>query len=240
MLEQAKILTSRKAYEFRQDDLRLSSICLQPIQSRIQQLFNFQSSTIGAPLASFGEVIATYPPGAVFDLGAWVHEERHIVPIRFLHFEPNRIVIDVAGPTEAIDDIAAHLFNFLSELKAADESPVVGKPLKVLVYSEITAKFPDSLENLIPRPLRKVLSKTIPTETVGKPMRMIPSLSVQLFPANEVLSATPSISDPHTFSLTLRSGTRPDERICFSSAPLSSEEHMLYLDEMLAFLSKKS
>src|SRR5581483_2971695 len=110
MLAQVKILTSRRAYEFSPDALRLSSVSIQPVQYQIQQLFNFQSSAIGTPMATFGEVPSTFPPGIVFNIGVWIHQEEHIVPIRFLHFEQNRIVIDVVGPTIAIDDIADRLF----------------------------------------------------------------------------------------------------------------------------------
>src|SRR5712692_10405927 len=134
MLEQVKILTSRRAYEFSPDALRLSSLCIQPVQQQIQRLFNFQSSVIGPPVASFGAVPSTFPPGIVFDIGAWIHQEEHIVPIRFLHFEQNRIVIDVAGPTVAIDGIADRLFHYLSGLQAADGSPIVGEPERVLDY----------------------------------------------------------------------------------------------------------
>ncbi len=89
MLEQVKILTSRRAYEFEADAIRLSMVSIQPIQQQIQQLFRFQSSVIGSPMATFGVVPLTYPPGIVFNLGAWVHQEKYIVPIRFLHFEQN-------------------------------------------------------------------------------------------------------------------------------------------------------
>ena len=69
MLEQVKILTSRRAYEFGADAIRLSTLSIQPIQQQIQQLFGFQSSTIGSPIPTFGAVPATYPPGIVFNLG---------------------------------------------------------------------------------------------------------------------------------------------------------------------------
>src|SRR5437763_4286557 len=61
MLEQVKILTSRRAYEFGADTIRLSMLSIQPIQQQIQQLFGFQSSAIGSPLPTFGAVPATYP-----------------------------------------------------------------------------------------------------------------------------------------------------------------------------------
>src|SRR5579859_6297594 len=128
MLEQVKILTGRRAYEFSADAIRLSTLSIQAVYQQIQRLFDFQSAIIGSPMPTFGEVPATYPPGIVFNLGAWIHQEQHIVPIRFIHFEQKRIVIDVAGSTSAIEGIADRLFQFLSGLQAADGSPVVGEP----------------------------------------------------------------------------------------------------------------
>jgi hypothetical protein len=236
MLEQVKILTSRRAYEFSPDALRLSSVSIQPVQQQIQQLFHFQSSVIGTPMQTFGEVPATFPPGIVFNLGAWIYQEEHIVPIRFLHFEQNRIVIDVAGPTAAIDGIADRLFHFLSGLQAADGSPVVGEPVRILDYSEITAQFPYQLDAIFSKSVRRVLSKAMGIGDADKSMAIIPNLAIQAFATDEVLAAVPSANDPHAFTFTLRSGTAPGEHIYFSRAPLGSEAHLAYLDELMASL----
>ncbi|SRR6266487_4529354 len=238
MLEQVKILTSRRAYEFEADAIRLSMVSIQPIQQQIQQLFRFQSSVIGSPMATFGVVPLTYPPGIVFNLGAWVHQEKYIVPIRFLHFEQNRIVIDVAGPTDAIDGIADHLFHFLSGLEAADRSPIVGEPERALDYSEITARFPYPLDTILPKPLRRLLSKTMSIGAGDKSMTMIPAVAIRAFSTDEVLPAVPSATDPYAFTFTLRPGTRPEEHIYFSSAPLGSEAHLNYLNELEAAFTR--
>src|SRR6266566_6090498 len=236
MLEKVKILTSRRAYEFSPDALRLSSVSIQPVQQQIQQLFRFQSSVIGTPMQTFGEVPTTFPPGIVFNLGAWIHQEEHIVPIRFLHFEQNRIIIDVAGPTAAIDGIADRLFHYLSGLQAADGSPVVGEPERVLDYSEITAQFLYPLDVIFSKPLRRLLSKTMSIGISNKSKMMIPTVAIQVFPTDEVLPAVPSANDPHAFTLALRSGTRPEEHIYYSGAPLDTEAHLSYLNELEATL----
>ena len=96
MLEQVKLLASRRAYEFRPDDLRLSTLSIKPVQEQIQRLFQFQTAVMGSPMPTFGEVPATYPPGFVFNMGTWIAEDKQIIPIRLLHFEQRQIVIDVA------------------------------------------------------------------------------------------------------------------------------------------------
>src|SRR5258708_28360188 len=112
MLEQVKLLTSRRAYEFRPDDLRISMLSTKPVQEQIQQLFQFQTAMMGTPIATFGDVPVTYPPGFVFDMGVWISQDKQIIPIRFLHFEQSRIVIDVALPASAITATLVALSNF--------------------------------------------------------------------------------------------------------------------------------
>lgn len=236
MLEQVKILTSRRAYEFSPDALRLSSLSIQPVQLQIQQLFQFQQSAIGTPMASFGEVPSTFPPGIVFNLGGWIHQEEHIVPIRFLHFEQNRIVIDVAGPSAPIDGIAERLFHFLSGLHAADGTPVVGEPERILNYSEISAHFLHPLDAIFPKSLRRLLSKTMSIGDSNTSKVIVPTVSFRAFPNDEEVLAIPGANDPHAFTLSLRSGTRPDEYIYRSAAPLDSEAHLIYLNELEATL----
>src|SRR5947207_15196277 len=148
MLEQVKLLTSRRAYEFRPDDLRLSALSIKPMQEQITQLFQFQTAAMAVPMATFGVVPATYPPGFVFDMGVWISEEKQLIPIRFLHFVQRRIVIDVAGPSSAITAVLEQLRHFLSELQASDGSPIVGEPEHMLDQTVYTAQFPFPLEAL--------------------------------------------------------------------------------------------
>jgi len=238
MPEQVKILTSRRAYEFGPDALRLTMLSIQAVQLQIQQLFGFQSTVIGTPMATFGEVPATYPPGVVFNLAGWIHREEYIVPIRFIHFEQNRIVIDAAGPSAAIDGIAERLFQFLSGLRAPDGTPVVGEPERILDYSEISAHFSHPLDAIFPKPLRRLLSKTMSISVDNTSKVIIPTVSVRAFPKDEKVPVIPSATDPHAFTFALRSGTRPDEFIFYSGAPLDSETHLNYLNELEAVFTR--
>src|SRR5229473_6611130 len=113
MLEHVKLLSSRRAYEFRTDNLRLSMLSIKPVQEQIQQLFQFQASVMGTPMATFGDVPIAYPPGFVFDMGVWIsQQDKQLIPIRLLHFEQRRIVIDVTGPSSAITAIFEQLLHF--------------------------------------------------------------------------------------------------------------------------------
>ncbi|HYT37071.1 MAG TPA: hypothetical protein VEL49_07785 [Ktedonobacteraceae bacterium] len=226
MLEQVKFLTGRRAYEFHPDDLRLSTICSKPVQDAIQALFSFQSSTIGTPMATFGEVPLTIPPGIVFNTGVWVSPEKTIASIRFLHFEQRRIVIDVAGSSDALASIYEQLQLLLISVQTVDGLPLISTPESILDYSEISARFLFSLDAIISRPLRKLLSR------IAKESALVPTLVSRPFSSKQQLSGTATIGDPQAFTLAPRAGTRLEDHIYFSSAPLDSEAHLSYLNEL--------
>lgn len=233
MLEDVKFLTGRRAYEFRIDDLRLSTICSKPVQDAIQALFSFQSATIATPMPTFGEVPLTIPPGIVFNTGIWKSPENEFAPIRFLHFEQRRMVIDVAGSSHALTSIYEQLHHLLTGIQTVDGSPLIGRPERVLDFSEISAQFPFSLDVIISRPLRELFSR------LAKESFLIPTLVTQSFPAGQQLPGTAIAGDYRSFTLAPRVNTRPEEHIYFSGAPLDSEAHLAYLTELDAALTSK-
>lgn len=230
-MQDIKLLTSRRAYEFRPDDLRLSTLSIKPIQDAVQELFHFQSSAIGTPMPSFGDISITFPPGATFNIGFWHSPDNQFVPIRFLNFEPSRIVIDVAGSSTAITSIFEQLQNFLTEIRTSDDSPLLGKPERILDYSEISARFPFLLDQVISQPLRNLFSRFFGESVI------IPSLVLQPFSGGQKLTGSVNPSDPRSFTLASRSGTLPEDQIYFSGAPLDSDAHLRYLQDLEAILT---
>jgi hypothetical protein len=235
MPEQMKIITSRRAYEFHADDLRLSMLSIKPVQDQIQQVFQFQASAMGTPFPTFGDVTATIPPGLVFNVGVWVSPDEQLVPIRFLNFEQYRIVIDVAGPSSAISGIFEHLQRFLAPLRSPDGSPLIGEPERIRDYSEIAAKYPFPLDAMFAQPLRKLFNSQTGVSS-SKDLVLIPALAIQAFPSGQALPAVPGANTPNAFTFTMRSGTKPDDQIYFSAAPLDSEAHLIYLNKLEATL----
>lgn len=235
MLEQIKILSSRRAYEFRQDDLRLTMLSTRLVEQQFRELFHFQTSAMGSPSPTFGDVPATYPPGFVFDMGLWISPDQQPVPIRFLHFEQRRIVIDVAGPSWSIAAIFERVKDFFADLHAPDGSPVIGDPEYIQDYSEITAHCPFSLDILIAEPFRNLFQRTFPKKDDAH-HTLIPTFSMQVYPADHELANVPTLSDVRSLSFALRAGTRPQDHTYFSSAPLDSEAHLRYLHELVAIL----
>ena len=237
MFSQTKILTARRAYEFQPDDLRLTTFTLKPVQDAIQQSLHFQVAAIGTPLPTFGEVPATLPPGVVFNFGIWIADEA-LIPIRFLHIEQRRVVIDVAGPSSVLEPIFEHVRRVIAETPTGGGAATIGEPERVLDYSEITAKFSWPLDAIFPTRLKSLLTRASGAAS-QREMEMSPALSIRPHPANEEYPGVAVVADSRTLQLGVRQGTRPEDRVHFSAAPLDTEAHLAYLNELDAILAPK-
>jgi hypothetical protein len=235
LLDDFKYFTARRAYEFRQDDLRLSILCTPPVEQALNNLFHFRTTAMGSPQPTFGDVPVVYPPGYVFDLGLWVSPQGEVVPIRFIHFEAQRIVIDVAGKSSALTPIYELVREAIAPIQTVDGSAVIGTPHTVRDYSEITAHCAFSLDTILAPGVRAVVAKHF---GMGRKetRALIPSFSAYLHEAGAVLE---NLSPATGFNFGIRVGTRPDEHVCFSSAPLESDVHAEYLSDLVhAFTSQ--
>jgi hypothetical protein len=68
-------------------------------------MFGFEYGAVAQPTETFREVPSTIPPGLVFYYGLASIPQDSVTPIRFIHIEPERIVIDIAGPSAVADRI---------------------------------------------------------------------------------------------------------------------------------------
>ncbi len=237
LLQQVKLLAARRAYEFSPDDLRLTVFTLKPVQDAIQQSLHFQLATVGSPLPTFGEVPATLPPGVVFNWGLWPSEDEVLIPIRFLHIEQRRIVIDVAGPSSTLAPIFEHVRRIVAEIPVAHDSPVIGEPERIRDYSEISAKFSWSLDAIFAPKVRKLLAHAAGIPSNQREMLAAPSLYMRPQSVQEEAQGAVTIADSQVLQLAARKGTLPDEHMYFSGAPLDSDAHLAYLKELDAILA---
>ena len=237
LLEDVTFLAARRSYEFRVDDLRLSALCTPPVEQRLQELFHFRSSIMASPMPMFGEVPATYPPGFVFDLGYWVSADDVLVPIRFVHFEQRRIVIDVAGKSEAITTIYELMLTAIRELETPDGVELIGEPEAIYDYTEITAQCNFPLSGIFAMKPLQAVQHAAGTTTKSTERVLVPSVAIQWLPANEEYAGATPTSGPHSFTFSIRAGTKPEDRVCFSGAPLESDAHVAYLKELAIALS---
>jgi hypothetical protein len=226
VVDRVKILVARRAYEFAPDDLRLTSLGAGDVPSQIQEHFEFRTANIATPPATFAEVPATIPPGLVFGVGTLRSPNGTLTPIRFMNIEPQRIVIDIAGPSAAIDEAYAQLKDLLGGTKAPDGSPAIGETTKILDYSEISARLTPGFNELIDGRLSDAARQTFAEEE-----------GAEVVPVGMVLRvARPStVIDQPNFGqaiIQVRTGTRAEERIYFSATDLTSEANVAWLEHL--------
>lgn len=240
MIKQAKILAARRAYEFHSDDLRLAVLSGAEVREKVEQRFGFQIAQVARPIEIFGPVGDDIPsgsvfdsPGVVFDLGAVSSPEGWTVPIRFLHFEPRRIVVDVAGPSSAIDLVFDELRRIADTVKIPDEVPVIGAPERELDYSEVTARFGFDLDRLFCEPFLALARRTFSGSEEGATIAPVGVKFQKAEPSGEI---GPSQIGAFRFSkgqlLELRMGTHPRDRAYYSAAELPTDKHLAWLESL--------
>lgn len=242
MIENMKVISSRRAYEFPTDALRLTMLTTKPVQELIKDVFRFQSAQVAAPLPLFGDVPATIPPGLVFNYGLWATEGHSAVPIRLIHFEQTRIIIDVAGPSSAISPIYDRLISVMTEiggvLGVTSDYPIIGQHTRMRDYSEIAVKCSWKLDSLIAPELRALVGHAAGFE----PGNVLQSLSVSLFARPEATDL-PSlggigVTDSRVLQFAPRLGTNPEDNNHFSGALLDSDAHIAYLRQLDEYVTR--
>ncbi len=219
-LDRLSVLSARRAYEFRVDDIRLSMLSTSDLNEALRAAFKFESVTVGAPPALFGEVQNTFPPGLMCQLGE-IRTSIGPIPIRALMFDSIRMVIDIAGPSSAIEAVMRAVVDVLSGHSAPDGQPVVGEPISTADQSDLTfhADFPLSM-GVAPRVLGAIETRA-PGTTLVSTMTVRPNRG-NVFP-----------SSPETaFILEPRAGSNLSDHHWFSSAPLDSDSHAAYLADV--------
>lgn len=231
MAEQPKILAARRAYEFHPDDLRLTVLSVAEIHQQIAQYFSFQSIQVATPMPTFGPVRPTIPPGVVFDYGSTQTPEGVPAPFRFMHFEPERIVIDVAGPSSAVDWTFEQLRAIMAEVQAPDGSPAIGDPKKVRDYSQISIRYNFGFEELVGGPLIELIR-----DSFGKEGGSVLPLGLKFQPVEPDALVSPGEIGNENFSrgnsIELRAGTRLEDRTYLSSAELPTDLHLTWLEAL--------
>lgn len=232
MATKIRIIGARRAYEFRQDDLRLSYLAQPSVIDRMKQVFAFQEANVDRPMPTFGPIPPTLPPGVVFDFGSCELEAGVRVPIRFIHFEARRIVIDVAGPTAVIGPVYERLRAVLREDVMPDGSSVLPDHASIREYSELTVQLPPSVDRLFNRGLMEIVRDVLDAGEPGQNTFIAPAIQ---FRVQQFDREFPRAVDTHAMlRIEPRAGARPADNDYFSAAPLSTDRHA----EVLANLAE--
>lgn len=98
-------------------------------------------------------------------------------------------------------------------------------------YSELTVQLSCDISSLVPAPIRQVLSLYTQKSSLYRDKIAIPLLSIAPLGAMEKFGGATQ-GDYRAFTLTLQAGTRLEDAIFFSGAPLPSEKHIEYIADL--------
>lgn len=237
VVELRAILTSRTAYEYAADEIRLSLICQQSVIDYLKERFNFQAAEVAMPPESFGPVAQTLPPGLILANGGFTEGEGMLIPIRAILIDSRRVVVDVAGPTTIAQTVFDHIGDGLAGLRAPDDRPVLGQPRRSRTYSELTVRSSGISRLLTDAPIQRALRKHLSPETVwgnDVPASVDPIVSIRMkgIPGGTEYPGAGSTPDAATFMLDVRGGSTLDEALIYSIAPLDTDSHLTMLTEL--------
>lgn len=233
--EDIKMFTARRAYEFRQDELRLTLITLEQVRAILKRAFNFEVVAIGNPLPTFGAVANSIPPGLACDYGSIPFPDGEITPIRFVHFEPQRLVIDVAGSSESIDEVYRSIREILRELRSPDGVPAIGEPHRIRDFTALTMRIPIELDTVLNPKLAEIARRILDPNEQANSSALIPQLRISLSQPDGMF-APEADSENTSYQFELRVGTNVEDKVFFSAAPLDSDTHKKYVREIAASL----
>jgi hypothetical protein len=225
MPENVLILSSSRAYEFPPDGVRLTAICTDPVLAAVKSAFAFNVAVIGGPMPTFGPVPQTLPPGAVFNFGL-VESAGGVVPIRYLHVEAARLVVDVAGPSATIDVIRSSLLEVLAGVPVTAAGAMV-EPIGVRDKSTIVTTLEVPPHALFPTPVLAAIG----------PGDYSPTLAWHAAPIDAPLEV--ELEGAEAWALQLRAGVPPSAQRYFSAAPVTSDEHLDFLTRLEQSVRKR-
>jgi hypothetical protein len=220
------VLSARREYEFAADSVRLSVLNVPEVRMAVQQAFAFAEAGTQANLTLFEPWSASYPPAVAWFLGRHITTDRNLVPIRSLGFDVRHLVVDVAAPSHRIDAVYDALQEVLSAFRTEDGHPLVGKPLRVRDFSELSFQAPS------PIPVPTIAERLVHAGALGQGDREW--LFTFSWQATNDDGKTPGESNAPGYRWTVspRVNTRPDEHHYYSAAPLPDDAHRRLIHQL--------
>jgi hypothetical protein len=200
-------------------------ICTDAVMQTIGNAFGFQEREVTAPPQIFGPVDEQFPPGALFSTGQLVIPDQPLVPIRGLSIEPRRVVIDVAGHTEAADAVYSHLLLVLSNYLGNNP---LGEPDERRDASDLVVRMDFASVDLLRPTVGQQLLKAAGSDHVAL------TYAAQPWRSSDYEAMHPGEWQPYI--LQPRAGAPLGDRLYFSSAPLTSSEHLAHLVSLEAIV----
>jgi len=234
MIADARLITARRAFEFGPDELRLTVLSIPQVREAIARIFAFQTAQVATPMPTFAPPMITVPPGLVFEIGVLNLPDSSPMPIRFLHIDGRRIVVDVAGPTSGAVAVFNALKETLANTRSPDGGPAIGQFKRTQDYSEISVKFGFSPDSLLAPGLRDLFNRMFSSPPgLDTPAGIVvPSLRFGIVSPTDDYVGSPQGNDQSRYAIDLRLGSLPSDNNYYSSAPLDTESHLKYLADL--------
>jgi|GEM_PF-699721 len=218
------VISARRIFDFKFDDLRLSMLSSETYRTQLQQLFHFTSVDVGTPTPTLLPVVAMDPPGLTFSMGEWVDPtDGTLIVVRHINVEPVRLVIDVAAPSSRIAGIYALLRAWADTIQVPDGGPCIGEPSDLHDLSEITATLDLPLSALLEPSAIRALEKVRPDDVDGADLQIVPTFNIRLVARGSEFQPGPS---PPSFVLEHRSAVPVEDGRWYSNALLDTERHL--------------
>lgn len=227
MLREVKVISASRAYAYDPDAIRLTMLVTSHVAGTIAKAFEFKDLELKAPLALFSRPKRTDPPGLVFTNGSSTRDDGRIVPVRSLSFSSDEITIVVAAPSACIDEVFERLMNLVASFDSPDGSRVIERFDAFQETSSISFR-DDTFGKNLPMPaLRSAAASASGYEWDSS----VPfSMDFWFRPGGTPLEGpTPA----HKFTLAARMRRSGELDTFRSIAPLPSERHIEYLEDVV-------
>lgn len=216
MPDKVRILNATRIYEFEPDAIALSIIST----DRVGRVL---SSALGIPsdaAVTLGSPISTELGGVIFQQGSITDHEQTIV-VRRLLIQPRLLSITVVESSSRSTDTVLHVIrNALSSVKTSTNRPIIGDYKSIRDHSELTAHldFPSNAPFSTEFMRAVTLPDVKPEWAWG--LTAVAIANEQPYPGDP----QPNLLTPW-WHLSPRQGTKLEDRIYYSAAPLDTEAH---------------
>jgi hypothetical protein len=227
--EDVRLITARRAYEFRPDEIGLATLQVAETRGKIQAAFGFQAANNGVVPGLFGPMVIQLPQqGIVFQNGTLLVNDRPI-PIRLIQIEPTRIVIDVMASSTVIASVFEHLVGVLADVRTPDGHAIIGEPSRVRDFSELSGRFRFSLKDLFPPAVFEAFRQGLGNEA-GTP---VPAIFFENLPDEQPYGGIPDVQST-IVRFAPRAGYKLADQVYYSGALVDTEAHRKYLERLEA------
>lgn len=227
MLQDVKVISATRAYAYDPDAIRITMLATSQIAGSIAEAFDFRDIDLKAPVPLFSRPKRTDPPGVVFSNGSWDRGDGQIVPVRSLSISSEEIVVAVAAPSSYIDEVFEHLNQLMESFQSPDGTQIVENP----VANQETSSVSFRAENFAKVFSMSVLRDAAATATGDLGHTSVPFSMDFWFRAGG--SGFDEPAPAHKFTVAVRMRRSGEVDTFRSIAPLPSDRHVEYLEDVV-------